>query len=187
MGFDYSLFHFINTDLANPVLDYLAPIIRERMTWIPLYLILLFFIVYRFKLKSLLIIIFAVMAVGGTDFINSSIIKPQVKRMRPCRDSKLEGNVRVLITCGSGYSFPSSHSANHFALACFLSLSVFSMRRNIKIALYFWAFLIAFSQVYVGVHFPVDVTAGALFGMLIALALYQIMIRISPDTRSLHI
>ena len=187
MELDYKLFHFINSDLANSVLDYLAPIFRERLTWIPFYLVLITVIIYRFKLKSLIIILFAVLSVGLSDYISSSIIKPQVMRLRPCRDPKLEGKVRVLINCGSGYSFPSSHSANHFALAGFLSLSVFSMRRKYKIALYIWAGLIAFSQVYVGVHFPVDVTAGALFGLLIALIFYKIMINIKPDSISLHI
>lgn len=187
MNFDYRLFHFINTELANSILDYLAPVFRERLTWIPLYLLLIAIIIYRFRLKSLVIIAFAILAVGSSDYISSSIIKPIVKRVRPCRDAKLEGNVRVLINCGSGYSFPSSHAANHFALACFLSLSVFKKRKSVVIALYIWAGLIAFSQVYVGVHFPVDVTSGAIFGIFIAILLYQLMIKIKPYTRSLSI
>ncbi len=187
MVLDYKLFHFINTDLANPVMDFLAPVIRERLTWIPLYLFLVGLIVYKLRLKSWIIILFAIIAVGSSDYINSSIIKPQVKRLRPCRDPLVGDNVRVLIPCGSGYSFPSSHAANHFALASFLSLSVFKKRRYVKTALFFWAGLIAFSQVYVGVHFPVDVTAGAILGILLSLVFYLIMIRIKPHYINLHI
>lgn len=142
---------------------------------------------YKLKLKSWLIIIGAIVVVGISDYSSSSIIKPIFKRDRPCRDPKLEGHVRSLVNCGAAYSFPSSHAANHFALAGFLSITFFRRFRSIKIILYFWAFLIAFSQVYVGVHFPLDVTAGALWGLLISVIIFTIMKRLKPELISLHL
>jgi undecaprenyl-diphosphatase len=79
--------------------------------------------------------------------------------------------VRTLVDCGTGFSFPSSHASNHFALAVFF---VVLFGRHFKWAIVLpllWAFSIAFAQVYVGVHFPVDVMSGACIGALIGIVL----------------
>lgn len=184
---DYSLFHFINQTLANPVLDTVAPICRERNTWIVLYIFLLILLIYKFRLKSWVIVIGSVLAVSISDYSSSSIIKPLVKRVRPCNDPEIKESARLLINCGSGYSFPSSHAANHFALAAFLSLSFFKRHRYIIIALFLWAGSIAFSQVYVGVHYPFDVTAGGIWGIFLAWIIYIIFRRFKPELISLHL
>ena len=75
-------------------------------------------------------------------------------------------NVHFRVSCGGGYSFPSSHAANHFALAVFL-IGIFGFAGQWQQkALLAWAGLIAFSQVYVGVHYPLDVICGAILGVL---------------------
>jgi len=108
------------------------------------------------------------LTVGLADTTSSHIIKKSVKRLRPCHILIKEGQMDLRVKCGSGYSFPSSHATNHFAIGVFLGL-VFGKRwRWVKWAGLLWAAAIAFSQVYVGVHFPFDILVGALLGSAIA-------------------
>ena len=91
-------------------------------------LVLLFVIIFlarNYGKKGWLILLFAIITFGITDYFSSSIIKPSVERLRPCNDPELKKEVNNLIACGTGYSFPSSHAANHFGLAIFQLASVF--------------------------------------------------------------
>jgi undecaprenyl-diphosphatase len=75
--------------------------------------------------------------------------------------------MRLLVECGSGYSFPSSHATNHFGMSLFLYFSFGKFYKWIKPTVILWAALVAYAQVYVGVHYPLDVVFGALLGFLI--------------------
>lgn len=88
---------------------------------------------------------------------------------------------RVLVGCGGGYSFPSSHATNHFALATLLFLSWGRKFRSWRWILLLWAASIAYGQVYVGVHYPLDVSFGALLGATLGLLAYQLYRRLKPD------
>lgn len=171
LEFDKALFFFINQGLANPVMDVVCPILREKLTWIPLYMGIALAVYKKYGKLLFPIAVVAVLTILLTDQISSSLIKPSFQRLRPCNDPALQQQVRLLLShCGAGFSFVSSHAANHFGLAAFFSFSV--GRRPLWIALlFFWAFAIAFSQVYVGVHYPLDVAAGALLGVCIGMGL----------------
>lgn len=103
-----------------------------------------------------------------TDFISSEIIKKTVKRERPCQLKAFDNQINVLTRCGSGYSFTSSHAANHFGLGIMLFYLLWDKRKKLAMLFILWASLISISQVYVGVHFPLDIFAGALLGLVIA-------------------
>ncbi|MBK8699845.1 MAG: phosphatase PAP2 family protein [Saprospiraceae bacterium] len=75
----------------------------------------------------------------------------------------------MLVRCGSGYSFTSSHATNHFAIATFLSFSLGTFLRKVRTPLFTWAGVISLAQVYVGVHFPLDVLCGGLLGFSVGL------------------
>lgn len=160
---DHTLFHFINHSLANPILDVLCPVLRNKLTWVPLYVFMGYMFYKRFGNKILLLGCFAAITVLFTDQISASLIKPVVHRLRPCNNPEI--GARLLLSyCGAGYSFVSSHAANHFGIAMFI-IPFLQYRRMFGFLLLLWASLVSFSQVYVGVHFPADVFAGALLGI----------------------
>jgi membrane-associated phospholipid phosphatase len=95
------------------------------------------------------------------------VIKPTIQRVRPCNQVDMQKTVVLRVHCGGGYSFTSSHATNHFALAVFLIFAIGRHFRRIAIPLLLWAASIAYGQVYVGVHFPLDILGGALLGTMI--------------------
>ncbi len=102
-----------------------------------------------------------------TDQLTSSVLKPVVARLRPCSNAYgvREVHMPMLVECGSGFSMPSSHAANHFAIAVFVGLLFYRNSRFLIVALLLWAALVSVAQVYVGVHFPLDGNSfGAFLG-----------------------
>lgn len=164
---DRHLFYFVNHDLSNPFFDWIMPLLRNPKFWIPLYLFIIGFCVYRYKKTGVIIIVLLAITAGFADFTSASIIKYNVKRLRPCRDPIVSQTDISRVPCGTGYSFPSTHATDHFAMAIFLSLVFFRKWRWIWLWAILWAGVISFAQVYVGVHFPVDVICGAIYGALV--------------------
>lgn len=164
---DKLLFHFINSDIANPVLDFLCPWLREKLVWIPLYLLIALLLYKKHGNKILWLGALAVVTIILSDQ-TSGLFKHFVHRLRPCNNPELADTIHRVVECGVGFSFVSAHAANHFALATFFSF-LFGWKRNWVVFLYIWASVIALSQVYVGVHYPVDVLAGALVGIIAGL------------------
>jgi undecaprenyl-diphosphatase len=158
---DIYLFKFINITLANPVFDWLMPILTNQHNWNPIYIFLILFLIIKYRKKGALIVLLLIIAVGLTDFISSHIVKEVFMRLRPCWTQK---EIHLLVPCGAGKSFPSSHAANNFALAYILS---FYFKSN-KWIFYTLAVLVSYSRVAVGVHYPSDVIGGALIGLLIS-------------------
>ena len=169
LEFDQYLFSLINESMSSSFLDPLMVGWRNEYLWIPLYVFLIGFIIVNYKKKAYWLLFFIVLNFGLTDFISSSIVKPLVERPRPCHPESNMENVRLLIPCGSGFSFTSSHACNHFGLAFFLIFTLGRLRKYLLLPLFIWAFLVAYAQVYVGVHYPLDVISGAFLGVLIAL------------------
>lgn len=167
IGWDQYLFELVNSQWNHSFFDLVLPYWRDKKTWFPLYLIIMAFSIYKFKLKSLFFILAVILATGLADLCSSQLLKKNVKRVRPCNDIEMKEDVRLLVGCGKAYSFTSSHAANHFAIATFISLTLGLIYRKIRWPFYFWAGTIAYAQVYVGVHYPLDVIVGSLIGILI--------------------
>ncbi len=166
---DQQLFFQINHCMSNDFFDAVMPWFRNKYFWAPLYAIILFFIIRKHKLQALYVIGFALLTLILADQLSAHVIKPIVGRLRPCNNPDISEMVHLRGACGSGFSFVSSHATNHFALALFF-ISVFARPSNrfyITLFFLFWAALVSFAQVYVGVHFPLDVLGGALLGTLI--------------------
>jgi len=174
--FDQNLFFTINHGLSNSFFDWLMPALRNRFFWTPLYLFIIIFSIRTYGKQGWIMILFLGLTFGCTDFISSSLIKPTVQRLRPCNDPEIKSDVKNLIDCGSGYSFPSSHASNHFGLAVFLIMMFFQKWRLILPIGLLWAASISFAQVYVGVHYPVDILTGAMLGGMIGFIMGTILL-----------
>jgi len=165
---DLSLFHFINGSLSNIIFDFIMPLLREKLIWIPLYFFIVLYIIKYFGKKTWIILFVIILNFAFTDGISNQIFKKNFKRIRPCNELSLDNNIHERVACGSGFSFTSNHAANHFGLSFILIFTGVFVQRNHKILLVFWACIVAFAQVYVGVHYPFDVIAGAFLGITIA-------------------
>lgn len=177
---DQEIFLAINQGLSNPFFDWLLPILRNPYTWAPMYLFLVIFFIRTYGKMGVLVVAFTLINFGASDGISSHLIKKNVQRVRPCNDLAFKEQVNLRVRCGSGYSFTSSHATNHFAMA-FFWIALF--RRRWKHALWLgvtWAALISFSQIYVGVHYPADILAGAILGTAIGLTTGYLFNRFFP-------
>ena len=162
---DLALFNFINQRISNSFFDTVLPWCRDKNNWIPLYVVLVIWIIYLFRKQSWKILITVPLLILVTDQISSGIIKPLFHRLRPCHNPELAEHIHKLVDCGAGFSFVSSHAANHFGLAVFLIILLGRKFRWLPPLLLLWAFTISIAQVYVGVHYPSDVTGGAIIGI----------------------
>lgn len=169
LEFDEQLFQLLNGHWHNSLLDTVMPFLRNKYFWSPLYLFIISFLWLNYKRKGLYIILFAILTIVFSDQISSHLIKPLVGRLRPCQNIDMQAMLRLLVPCGAGKSFVSAHATNHFALAIFFA-GVFRFQvRWLWVFGVFWASMIAYGQVYVGVHYPIDVFFGALLGVGIGL------------------
>ena len=164
---DEDLFRLLNGMWQHATLDSIMPFWRQKYLWVPLYIFLFSFLLINFKKQGLLIIILAVLSVALGDTLSSKVIKPTVERLRPCRHPATADHTHLLVHCGGGYSFPSSHATNHFALATFLVFVLGGRFPWLRFPLWLWAISIAYAQVYVGVHYPLDILAGSILGTLV--------------------
>lgn len=161
---DEEFFLWMNSFHA-PWLDPVMFQLTKTLTWIPLYAFLLFKI-YRHDSKNVLWVIGGVViTILLSDQITSGIMKPYFERLRPCHDPRWEGLVHLYGSCGGKYGFVSSHAANTFGLATFLTLRMRGLR-PIMLWIYAYAFLVSYSRIYLGVHYPMDIFGGTVIGVL---------------------
>jgi undecaprenyl-diphosphatase len=177
-AWDTALFLQLNTVFTNPLFDHILPLWRNANTWVPLYLFLIVFSVVNFRTKSLFWILGAIVTVVLTDQISSSVVKPFFERPRPCNDPILMSHVRLLLDhCSGGYSFTSSHATNHFGFAVYVFITMRSVFKKWTWLFLIWSATVSYAQVYVGVHYPLDILCGALLGISIGFATAQIFNR----------
>jgi undecaprenyl-diphosphatase len=167
---DKAVLFFCNRTIANPAFDVMMPFITDlnkfwygRAFFGIVWLALMVFGGRKGRIIGLLLI----PVVALSDQLSSSLIKKLVQRSRPCWDENgmpIVSNLKLLVECGGGYSFPSSHAVNNFAVAVFLSYHY----RRLTAVFISLASLVVFTRMYVGVHYPSDVLGGAFIGAAVA-------------------
>ena len=170
-----------------PWADKLMWIISAKATWIPLYLLLIGLLVWRYRKPALtsvkwlqkvpacvVMIVVIGLAVGAADFIASGILKDLVARPRPTRVPELEGVLHLVNEYRSGqYGFVSSHAANTIAVA--LLFSLIWRNKIATVGLMLWVAANCYSRMYLGVHYPTDILGGLIVGSLVAVGGYWLL------------
>ena len=149
--------------------------ISGKLIWVPLYIAILFYLAKKYKRGFWLIAVFIALAITLSDQISVQLFKNLFCRLRPCHEPLLDGLVHLVNgKCGGQYGFVSSHAANSFNIAVFTSLLI--RKRWYAIAMVFWALIIGYSRIYLGVHYPGDVICGSLLGIIIGYSVYKLYI-----------
>ena len=165
----------INSDWADQIMLFLS----GKWEWAPLYLLLLYLVFSKYKWKGLWFVIVIGLTITLSDQITSGFMKPFFERLRPSRDPSLEGLVHLVDGyTGGEYGFASSHASNSFAIATLMFLCLRDKYSRL-IWLFLWAFLVSYSRLYLGVHYPLDLLAGAGVGTIIAWLLSKVWLGIS--------
>lgn len=164
---DTDLLIWIHQHLHNDVLDAMIPLFRNKWFWIPVYVFLVAFMLINYRSRGWIWVLIMLFGIGVADTTSSKLIKRSVDRLRPCHVERVEAQLNMLVPCGGKYSFTSSHAANHFTMAILIFLTLGRRFRKVRWPVIAWAALVGFAQVYVGVHYPLDIVGGALLGLLI--------------------
>lgn len=167
---DIDLFLWLNSH-HNLFFDRVMLFISGKLEWLPLYIILLGVIIYKYRLKSLWIFISIIILIALSDNISTLLIKNTIERLRPSHNPALQGLVHLVNGRGGLYGFVSSHAANTFALATFLSLLF--QKRWFSIPVFAWASVVSYSRIYLGVHYPADIIGGAFIGVILGMFVFR--------------
>jgi undecaprenyl-diphosphatase len=157
---DTELFLYLNS-FHNDFWDTIMLMVTRKETWIPFFLVVVYFFIRNYRSKSIVILLFMALTLLASDQL-SVLIKDTVQRLRPVYNPAIEHLVHNVLRKGGQYGFVSSHAANSFAILVFTAL-IFK-NRNYTLLLFFWALVFSYSRIYSGVHYPLDILGGAALG-----------------------
>ena len=164
---DTELFLFLNS-LNNYYLDVIMYYASERLTWLPLYAFLFYFLVKEYGKRSVLMILLVVVLIILSDQL-SNILKDFFQRPRPCHNIMLKDWVHLVQgKCGGKFGFVSSHAANSFALASYIIFIRGKIINWLSLIMIMYALIVSYSRIYLSAHYPGDVLGGAILGFLCA-------------------
>lgn len=171
---DTELFLFLNS-LGSPVFDNIWIYLSYKEANILFYSILLIFYSYykSFKFSEVLYLLIIVAIMITITDQTANLFKDSFQRLRPCYDEVIKDSVRIVKEgCGGKYGFFSAHASNSFSLAIFFGLLFRDKYKNIISFTVLYASLISYSRIYLGVHFPLDLLCGSLFGIIIGFIIF---------------
>lgn len=170
LSLDQKLFIYLN-GLGSETYDGLWLLITKQVNWIPLFL-LLFYIIFK-KLgtkQSLYLLLFVAVLILFTDQI-TNLFKNGFQRLRPCNNPEIKSFIRI-VQSRTSFSFFSGHAANTMAVATFLYL-IFKKDLKYFWLLFLWPLIFAYSRIYLGLHYPIDIICGYLFGATLGFLMFK--------------
>jgi len=171
VSYDKQLFTYLN-GLGNEKWDWFWLLITDQKHWLPLFVVLLYLLFKTFKLKKgLILLVFIALFITFSDQL-VNFIKYYYMRLRPCSDPDLALSIRAVLHRHS-YSFVSGHATTSFAMSTYFILLLKNKYKYISFLL-IWPMLFAYSRVYLGVHFPLDIFTGMYIGLFEGVLFYRL-------------
>ncbi len=169
---DINLFLFLNS-FHSPVWDKIMWFVSDKESWYPLYALIVIYIFRKQKWWGFVPFLFMILLIVIADQSSVHLFKEVFERLRPCHNPDIKDLVHTVNgRCGAKYGFVSSHATNTFAFATFTSF--FFRHHTYSALIFFWAIVVSYSRIYLGVHFPGDIIGGAILGFLCAYVLFLI-------------
>lgn len=171
LSLDVELFVFLN-GLGSDAYDELWLLITKQSNWIPLFLVLLYIIYKKLGAKqTLYVLLFVAVLVTFTDQ-TTNVFKNGFQRLRPCNNPEIKSFIRI-VQIRNSFSFFSGHASNSMAVA---TLLYFTLRQYSKYfwLLFLWPLVFAYSRIYLGLHYPLDIVSGYLFGFISGFLVYYV-------------
>jgi undecaprenyl-diphosphatase len=181
-GWDKSAFLYLN-GFHNDLMDYVMTLFTLTPTWLLFYGVAFYIIIRKYGRKSVPVIVCLVLILVLSDQI-SNLFKHSVMRLRPSNDPAIAPLAHVFFGKGGLYGFISAHAANAFSFATFSALLFRS--RGYAIFIYLWACMIAYTRIYLGVHYPGDILGGIVVGSLVGWGVFKILILVERQAFPVH-
>ena len=171
---DERFFLFLN-GLHTDWMDKVMIAVTQMWVWLPLYLLMVYWTVKQYGKRCWWIFIALGIVVLCSDQLSAHVCKPLFQRLRPCYNVDLQDLIYLPKGMAGGkYGFVSSHAANTFAIAAFMTAALRKNRAWVGIVLYLWAFISSYSRIYLGFHYPGDIFCGAVLGILVGLIFWKV-------------
>ncbi len=178
LDLDSYLFLYLN-NLGSQYYDNFWIFLSRTEANVMVYLVILIAYIYSInnkkRTKILFHLIIAIAILITISDQTSNLFKDSFQRLRPCYNELISDSLRLVKdSCGGRYGFFSAHASNSFSLAIFFGLLLRSSNKLLILLFAIYAFLISYSRIYLGVHYPIDILVGTIFGTINAIVLYKI-------------